>query len=441
MPTIEITFGARVSGTWICTCRSIENVNASLRLGVDRRQPGVEAVGVAGGVRPVQGEDRRRHDLGLVDARVQRVLAGAQRLGPDALVPGLDDRPELELLARGVLGRQADVGLDDGDLALAHDEHLAQLDVHEERVEQVRAVEQRVVLQADAPAVGEERLVVLVVVVEVVLRAQHGLDDRHGRAAVGLHRRDVAERADAAGDVARRRALQRGDDADDVAVALRRDVHDPQRLLVDGLHGPVGGLRDHLAEDAVAGDDDEADRVDRQRRARGQHRALHAALAAVLEERADAAEVAELGLVDGRLGAGRQRAADLGDDEADAVGRHLHPVEALDAVDRPELDAQAGHQQVGLVAGLALEGDELLLAELGAEALGHQADLRRPDAVQALQHHEQHEQGDDADQDQHRGHGVMPPWHGAGLRGSSGERGEPLMTARLANRLMAPSVA
>ena len=29
VPTIEITFGARVSGTWICTCRSILNTNPS----------------------------------------------------------------------------------------------------------------------------------------------------------------------------------------------------------------------------------------------------------------------------------------------------------------------------------------------------------------------------------------------------------------------------
>src|ERR1044071_2072899 len=54
--------------------------------------------------------------------------------------------------------------------------------------EQEGAVQQRVVLQADAPAVGEERLVVLVVVVQVVLGPQHGLDHGHRAATVGLHR-------------------------------------------------------------------------------------------------------------------------------------------------------------------------------------------------------------------------------------------------------------
>ena len=32
VPTIEITFGARVSGTWICTCRSSWNTKPSFDL-------------------------------------------------------------------------------------------------------------------------------------------------------------------------------------------------------------------------------------------------------------------------------------------------------------------------------------------------------------------------------------------------------------------------
>ena len=344
VPTMRMTFGARVSGTWICTWRSMLNVNASLALGVDRRQALVEAVGVAGGVRPVQGQDRRGHDLGLVDAGVQRVLAGAQRLGPDALVARLHDRAELELLAGGVLGGQADVGLDDRHLALADDQHLAQLDLHQERVQQVRAVEQRVVLEADAAPVGQERLVVLVVVVQVVLGAQHGLDDLDGRAASAsaLHGGHVAEAADAAGDVARRRALQRGDHADDVGLALRRDVHDVEGVLVD-----LAGRRLRVASEIILP----------KIRSRVTTTKPTGWIGAVVpggrtgrctprwpplaEERADVGEAAELGPVDGRLGAGGQRGADLGDDQADVVGRHLDPGVALDLEDRPELEAQA----------------------------------------------------------------------------------------------------
>ena len=85
---------------------------------------------------------------------------------------GAHDRAELELGAGGVERRQADVGLDDRDLALVHDEHRHHLDAHEERVQQVRAVQQRVVLQTDLAAVVEERLEVLVVVVQVVLASR-----------------------------------------------------------------------------------------------------------------------------------------------------------------------------------------------------------------------------------------------------------------------------
>ena len=41
-----------------------------------------------------------------------------------------------------------------------------------------------------------------------------------------------------------------------------------------------------------------------------------------------------------------------------------------------------------------MEGDELLLAELGADALGDEADLRRTDRVQALEQDDEDEQDD-----------------------------------------------
>ena len=183
-------------------------------------------------------------------------------------------------------------------------------------------------LQADAATVVEERLVVLVVVVEVVLRPQHRLDDlRGGSRPRTLHVGDVAESADAAGDPARRRTFERRDDADDVAVALRCDVDDAEHRRVDLVDRRLGGVGDDLAEHLVAGGDDEPDRVDRRRRAGREHRPLDTLLAAVVEERPHVGEVPELGLVHRRLGAGRERAADLGDHQADAARRDLHPVE------------------------------------------------------------------------------------------------------------------
>ena len=198
-------------------------------LGHDRRQVRVEVVGLGARLGPVEGEDERGHDLGGVHAWVDGVLAGAQRFGPDAAVPGAHDRAELELLAGRVGGRQTDEALDHGDLALVHHEHRHEIDAHEERVQQVGAVEQRVVLQSDLAAGVEEGLEVLVVVVQVVLAAEQEVDEL-GIGGAGaptcvrlLDRRDVGEAAEPAGDVARREwfALECRDDADQVDARSR----------------------------------------------------------------------------------------------------------------------------------------------------------------------------------------------------------------------------
>src|ERR1700722_17405704 len=70
--------------------------------------------------------------------------------------------PTVEI-TRGVLGGEADVGLHHGALALLDAQHWHHPHRHQEGVRVVGAVEQRVVLQADAPAVVEEGLEILVV--------------------------------------------------------------------------------------------------------------------------------------------------------------------------------------------------------------------------------------------------------------------------------------
>ena len=67
---------------------------------------------------------------------------------------GAHDRAELELGARRVERGQAHVALDHRDLALVDHEHRHHFDPNEERVQQVRAVQQRIVLQADLAAVS-----------------------------------------------------------------------------------------------------------------------------------------------------------------------------------------------------------------------------------------------------------------------------------------------
>jgi hypothetical protein len=370
----------------------------------DRLEAGVEVVRLALGRRPVEREDEGRHDLGCVHAGVDGVLAGAQRLLPDAAVSRPDDRAELELGARGVERRQPDEALDHRHLALVDDQHRDELDPHQERVEQVGAVQQRVVLQADAAPVVEERLEVLVVVVQVVLGPQQRLDELGvGGVGLGLEVGDVVEAAQPGGDVApvERLALERGDQADHVLVALGSDDHDlellgrqPERhrreAPVAGDGRQLGRHRD--AEHLARRDHDERHRVDRHQRARGQHRALDALLAAV-EERLQVREVAERGAVDGALGADGQGVPDLGDHDADLARRHLHPWVALDREERPQAEPQARHEQLGLVAGLVPEGDGVVTVQLAeAELLVDEADLRRPDAVHGLHAHQHHQQ-------------------------------------------------
>ena len=102
VPTIEITFGALGVGHVDLHLQVDLEDEALAALADDRRQLRVEVVRLRRGVGPVEREDERRHDLGRVHARVDRVLAGAQRLLPDAAVARAHDRAELELRARRV---------------------------------------------------------------------------------------------------------------------------------------------------------------------------------------------------------------------------------------------------------------------------------------------------------------------------------------------------
>ncbi len=75
---------------------------------------------------------------------------------PDALMAGAHEAAEFEVGAGGVLRRQADVGFDDRDLALLRRPAWGPARTDEERIQVVRAVEERIVLQADLSAGIEE---------------------------------------------------------------------------------------------------------------------------------------------------------------------------------------------------------------------------------------------------------------------------------------------
>jgi hypothetical protein len=123
---------------------------------------------------------------------------------------------------------------------------------------------------------------------------------------------------------------------------------------------------------------------------------LHTLLPALFDERAEVGEVRERGLVLAALRPDRQRRAGLRDHDADVAGGHLHPRELLHAIERPELEPQPGHEQLGLVPGLAAEGDRVVLAELlQREALGDEADLGCADRVERRENSDEEESDND----------------------------------------------
>lgn len=123
--------------------------------------------------------------------------------------------------------------------------------------------------------------------------------------------------------------------------------------------------RHRNAVNAVARDHHETDGVDGQRRARRQYRTLHALLAAFFNKGAQVSKLAEFVTVNGGFRAGGKRLARLCDDHADLTGGNLHPGMFLNRVEQPQAKPHAGHQQVGLIAGFAVEGNRVIIGQPG----------------------------------------------------------------------------
>ena len=72
MPTIDMTFGARVSGTWICTCRSILNTKPSRLLA----SIGERCASRLCAVETASAQFKVRIDVGTISAAYTRGLMG-----------------------------------------------------------------------------------------------------------------------------------------------------------------------------------------------------------------------------------------------------------------------------------------------------------------------------------------------------------------------------
>ncbi len=121
--------------------------------------------------------------------------------------------------------------------------------------------------------------------------------------------------------------------------------------------------------------------MNRRQRAGRQHRPLHALLSALLDERVEVGEIAELRFVDGRLRADGQRLSDLRNHHADLPGGHLHPGMFRHREHQRELEAEAGHQHFRLVPRLPTERERVVSGQFGAESFSDQSDLGGTDAV------------------------------------------------------------
>ena len=274
---------------------------------------------------------------------------------------GPNDRPELERRARGVFGRQADVGLDHRHLALLDHQHRNFFDPHEKRIQQIRPVEQRVVLESHLAAGLQKGVEILVVVVLHRLRADQGLHAHRIARVFAFQFLDVVEFAQPAGDGAagQRLAFERRDDAARVehsaaAGRLRRN-HGHLELLfrqAERLEGKMPMSLQSLelvghgqTVHAFARDDEESDGMDGHEASGRQHGPLHALLPARLKPRSQIGQQTQIADRLGRLRADRQRAAHLGDDHADLARPHLNPRMLLDKVDEPQFDMPTGHSR------------------------------------------------------------------------------------------------
>ena len=112
-----------------------------------------------------------------------------------------------------------------------------------------------------------------------------------------------------------------------------------------------------------------------------EHGTLDALLATAFEKRPDVRELAERRFVDAGFPSGRQRRANLRDDQADLTGRDLHPRVLFHPVRRPETDCDAGHQEISLIPRFTIERHRPVIGAGSSPPLDHQADFVRSDAM------------------------------------------------------------
>ena len=164
-----------------------------LRDQVDRAQALVVPMRLGAAGDPVQDEVRRRHQDDVAGVGVERILARPERLLEHAPLALADPLSVAERLPRDVLSAPAVIAHHDAHVADRHDRLGDRLDRGEPSVDEVGAVGERDVLQPAPTTRAEERLGVLVIVVEILVVAvgpDAGRDDLAGRQRRAVVHRD-----------------------------------------------------------------------------------------------------------------------------------------------------------------------------------------------------------------------------------------------------------
>ena len=305
---------------------------------------------------PVQHEVRGGHLDDHARRGVEGVLARPEGPFPDALFALVDALAVAEVLARSVVALLAEEADDHAHVADGHDALGDHLDGGEPAVDEIGAVDDRHVLHTAAAAGAEEGLDVLVVVVKV------------GLVLVGAHRgRDQLARRQCG-------AFMHGDDAD--LVRLAGDDHRAEAIYLAELLLPfLQALGVFEREDAVLEnhvEEGDVDGID----AFAEDAALPPFLPAVGEEFAGVLEIVAIDDFAQRLRR-LKLLATAGEDIADAALLDGDKRELVDGIlPAPEAEVDAAAEDVGLVAGLAVQGDHgpFLQRTAGGPELLHDAD-------------------------------------------------------------------
>ena len=158
LPKRAMTLGASLRGMWMIWQTSRLNLNPSAErtVMVERFSSSLMGLGFAGC--PVEHDVGGGHVVNLVRVRVDGVLAGIERIDPDAFLALAHQIAVPERVARDVRAFAAHIGDDHAHVGDGHLGHIHDLHGGEARIDEVTPAQEHLLLQALAALGVDERL-------------------------------------------------------------------------------------------------------------------------------------------------------------------------------------------------------------------------------------------------------------------------------------------